>query len=123
MLNLPTMAALEQAATTVPCEALRDLLADRLADTLHCGLQELTHVLVVEAEDDEAAVVDAIGFSPFVSRIDQQRCQPDWDWIERHGAWWELLYTVGNDGFAYILLVEDDPRSPLARLCRSEVKA
>ncbi|MAB44794.1 hypothetical protein [Hyphomonas atlantica] len=120
MLNLPTIAELQVAVGATTDPALKRLLADRLADTINCGLQELTHVLVVEVGDSEQAIVDAVGFSPLVSRIDGVRNSPDWDWIERHDGWWELLYTVGNDGFAYILLVEDAERSPLAKFCRSE---
>lgn len=118
MLDLPTIEALTAAVTAAPGSKLRELLADRLADTIHCGLENLTHVLVVHAHDTEAAIVEAIGFSPLCSRIDHIRCQPDWDWIEYHDGWWELLYTVGNEGFAYIVLVQDDPRSELACLCR-----
>ena len=120
MLNLPTMADLQAAAKTATCLKLKILLADRLADTVKCGLQNMTHILVVEAYDEEDQIVDAIGFSPLVSRIDGERNSPDWDWLERHEGWWELLYAVGNDGFAYIILVQDDPQSPLAQLCRGE---
>ncbi|MEN8914512.1 MAG: hypothetical protein ABF280_00780 [Alteriqipengyuania sp.] len=98
--------------------ALRALLRDRRDDTLHCGLHDLTHVLVIEATDTEEAVIDAIGFSPLRSRIDSLPNTPDWDWIEAHAGWWELLYTVGNDGFAFIVLVEDADGSPFAELCR-----
>lgn len=109
MLNLPTLADLQAAAESVVCPKLKTLLADRLADTVHCGLQDMTHVLVVEAGDSEKAIVEAIGFTPAVSRIDGVRNSADWDWLERHDGWLELLYTVGNDGFAYIILVEDGP--------------
>jgi hypothetical protein len=120
MMDFPTIEYLSIAIDTLPPSPLKTLLADRLADTIHCGLQDYTHVLVVEAGDTESAIIGAVGFSPFVSRIDGIRNQPDWDWLERHEGWWELLYTVGNDGFAYILLVEDAEGEPsaLASLCR-----
>lgn len=118
MLNLTTIAELQAAVDATTDPALKKLLADRLTDTIACGLQELTHVLVVEAGNSEQAIVDAVGFSPLVSRIDGVRNSPDWDWCERHNGWWELLYTVGNEGFAYILLVQDAEGSPLAKLCR-----
>lgn len=120
MMNFPAIAELRTAADTAVNPQLRKLLADRLADTVRCELQNLTHLLVIEADDSEQQIVDAVGFSPLQTRINGIRNQPDWDWIERHDGWWELLYTVGNDGFAYILLVEDDDRSPLALLCRRE---
>jgi hypothetical protein len=55
------------------------------------------------------------------SRLDGIRHQPDWDWIARHQGWWELMYTVGNSGFAYIVLVQDAARvlPELLALCRA----
>ena len=123
MLNLPDMDALRVALDQPLADDLKILLEDRLADTLHCGLQHYTHVLVVEATDTEQQISDAIGFSPMETRIDGARNTADWDWIERRGRWWELLYTVGNDGFAFIVLVEDGSKSDLAMLCRKEAGA
>lgn len=120
MLNLPHMDSLRAALDQPLADDLKTLLEARLADTVHCGLQDYTHVLVVEATDTEQQIVDAIGFSPPETRIDGVRNTADWDWIERHGGWWELLYTVGNDGFAFILLVEDSSKSELVMLCRKE---
>ncbi|GAB5349212.1 hypothetical protein [Alteriqipengyuania sp. 357] len=118
MYDLPDMDALRAILDQPIDPTLKTLLRDRLDDTLHCGLQDLTHVLVIEAVDTEEAVIDAIGFSPLRSRMEDLPDTPDWDWIEHHSGWWELLYTVGNDGFAFILLVEDADGSPFAELCR-----
>lgn len=119
MHDLPDIESLRAVLDQPIDPKLRALLADRLSDTLHCGLQDHTHVLVVETHDQESAVEAAIGFNPLRSRIDGRPGVPDWDWIERHDCWWELIYTVSNDGFAFILLVEDDLRSPFAALCRN----
>lgn len=83
-------------------------------------LGDLTHILVIEPGDEEGDIIDAIGFSPLVSRIDGIHLQPDWDWIDRHEGWWEPVYTVSNDGFAFILFVQDAPGvlSDLLDLCR-----
>ena len=48
-MNLPTIADLETAVETVERLDLEKLLSDRLGDTIRCELQDLTHVLVVEA--------------------------------------------------------------------------
>ena len=118
MLDFPDMATL-RAALHQPLRAdLKALLADRLVDTQRCGLEHLTHILVIEADDREDSIVEAVGFSPLVSRIDGIQNQPDWDWLERHGGWWEALYCVGDSGFAFILLIEDADQSPFAQLCR-----
>ncbi len=43
------------------------------------------------------------------------------DYIEDHGGWFELIVTVGNDGFAFILFVRNrdgvDPE--LLAMCRA----
>ncbi len=119
MIDLLTVEAINAILNQPLDEALKSMLEDRLADTVHCGLQDYTHVLVVEAGDTEQQIVEAIGFSPLKTRIDNRPNCPDWDWIERHDGWWELLYTVGNSGFAYVVLVEDADESPLAQLCRA----
>ena len=118
MINLSDMENLEAVLDHPIDPQLRVLLADRLSDTRHCGLEGLTHVLVIEEGDDEDAVMTAIGFSPLRSRIDGIPNQPDWDWIEHHPGWIELLYCVGDSGFAYIVLVKDSDASPFAALCR-----
>ena len=118
MIDLPDMDSIEAVLATPIDPTLHALLANRLSDTPRCGLEDYTHVLVVEALDTENDIGAAIGFSPLRSRIDEIPSQPDWDWIERHNGWWELLYPVSNEGFAFIILVEDDPRSALAVLCR-----
>jgi len=120
MNNLPDLAS-QLAALRQPLEPiLHSLLHGRVADALACQLGGLTHFLVIEPGDHEGEIIDAIGFSPLVSRIDGIHLQPDWDWIERHDGWWELVYTVSNDGFAYILLVQDAPGvlPDLLDLCR-----
>lgn len=106
MYDLPDMDSLRAVLDQPLAPQLHKLLADRLSDTLHCGLEDYTHVLVIEEGDDEDAVIAAIGFSPLRSRIDDVSNLPDWDWIEHHEGWIEALYCVGNSGFAYTLLVE-----------------
>ena len=118
MYDLPDMDAFRAILDQPLKPNLHKLLADRLSDTLHCGLQDHTHVLVVEAGDSEKDVEAAIGFSPLRSRIEGLPDTPDWDWLERHEGYWEALYCVGDSGFAYILLIEDADGSPFAALCR-----
>lgn len=118
MNDLPDIASL-RAVLDQPLEPkLHKLLENRLSDTLHCGLEAHTHILVIEGDDAEAQVVDAVGFSPLRSRTDDKSDEPDWDWIEAHDGWFELLYCVGNSGFAYILLIEDSDGSEIAAVCR-----
>lgn len=120
MINLPDLDS-QLAALNQPVEPnLHKLLHGRIQDALALELGDLTHFVVIEPGDDEGDIINAIGFSPLVSRIDGVHLQPDWDWIERHEGWWELVYTVSNDGFAFILFVQDVPGvlPDLLDLCR-----
>lgn len=121
MINVPDLDS-QLAALDQPLEPnLHKLLQGRIEDALALELGGLTHFLVVEPGDEEGDIIEAIGFSPLVSRLGGIHLQPDWDWIERHEGWWELVYTVANDGFAFILFVQDAPGvlPALLDLCRS----
>ena len=125
---MPDRAAIE-AAPNLPMRAeVRDILAPRIAglNSSDGDLADLTHFLVVEAGDTEAAIVAEVGFSPLVNAIDGARFgspdfHPWWDWLQNVGGWFELIVTVGNSGFAFVLLIEDregtDPE--LVRMCRA----
>jgi len=97
MLNLPDRAAIE-AALQLPLDPeLHALIAERLATALDRQLEDLTHILVIEPGDAEADIVDAIGFSPLSPEA------PEPDWTEAHVGYRELVYCVGNSGFAFII--------------------
>ena len=125
MLSFDNAAAIAAATTTVTEETLRRLVADRVHDWTATDLLGLTHLLVVEHGDREGEIVQAVGFSPLVDPADGQRFgsgrfEPFWDWLERHDGWFEMIVTVGNDGFAFVLMIADergvDPG--LLTLCR-----
>jgi hypothetical protein len=127
MLSCDTPAAIAAAPTNAPVDAsLRQLLAERVADWTTSGLLDLTHLLVVEAGDTEQAILDEVAFSPLVSPLDGRRWgspgfEPHHDWLEDHGDWFELAFTVGNDGFAFVLLIPDaaDTDPDLLAFCRA----
>src|SRR5689334_4946184 len=105
MLSYNDAAAIAAAPTNAPVDArLRQLLADRVHDWTATELLELTHVLIVQPGDTEQDVYDQVAFSPLVNPIDGERWgakefQPHWDWLEAHGAWFELMVAFA-DGFA-----------------------
>jgi hypothetical protein len=121
VLNLPDRAS-QLAVLDQPLEPdLHALIKGRVQDALKLGFADLTHIVVVEPYDTEADLIEALGFSPLASRLDGVPLQPDWDWLERHEAYWELVYTVSNDGFAFPVLVQDAPGvlPALLALCRA----
>lgn len=121
MLNLPDRAS-QLAVLDQPLEpGLHALIKGRVQDAMNLGLADLTHIVVVEPYDTEDDLIEALGFSPLVSRLDGLTLQPDCDWIECHSGWFELVYTVGNAGFAFLVLVQDAPGvlPALLALCRA----
>jgi len=125
MLSFDTRDALLTALDLPLDLQLHCLLADRVKDAMACELGDMTHILVVQPGDTEADIIDAIGFSPLVHRIHGTRCgdpafEPDWNWWERHDGWTELLYCVGDSGFAYVIFVQDGEGvlPDLLSLCR-----
>lgn len=77
MNNLPDLDS-QLAALNQPLEPnLHKLLHGRILDALTLELGDLTHFLIIEPGDEEGDIIDAIGFSPLVSRIDGVHLQPD----------------------------------------------
>ena len=67
-----------------------------------------------------------LSISPTINPIDGQRFpaplfQVWWDWLERHDGYWEMIITVADTGFAYLIFVPDaDNTEPkLRHLCRT----
>ena len=126
MLSYNEAAAIAAAPTNAPVDAhLKKLLADRVHDWAATELLELTHLLIVQAGDGEGEMLEAAGYSPLVNSLDGKRFgqkgfTPPFDWLQHHHGWFELIQTVSNDGFAFVIFVPDrdgiDPE--LRRLCR-----
>ena len=102
---------------------LRSLVQGHLTTAKENGLQDLTCIAVVEPHDSEAATVRELGFSPLANPLSETRFgdpdfTPAWDWLEVHRGWYELIFTVGDDGFAYIIFVPSAAQeSDLIRMC------
>ncbi|NVD45039.1 hypothetical protein [Qipengyuania atrilutea] len=106
---------------------LKDLIEARLSDARKLGLSEQTHIVVIQPQDSEAALVTELGWSPLVHPIDGTRYgaadfEPYWAWLEDVGGCYELLHPVGNAGFAYILLIEKGA-SKFAAMCQEALQA
>lgn len=110
------------AALAQPITAELDkLLRSRWASAGSVGLQDCTYIMVIQAGDEEAEVEQEIGFRPTVSPSDGAHygtlefC-PFWSWLKDVGGWYEMIVTIGNDGFAFILLIEKGEGVPRAVL-------
>ncbi len=127
MLSFYDRASLRHALILSLQADLKELLHTRIHQIFDDGLADLTHLLVIEAGDTEVMVRHEIGFSPLEVeevRYGSPSFLPRWDGLEDHGGWFELVFCVGNDGFAFVLLVQDEPGSgwpELRAACRREV--
>jgi hypothetical protein len=104
---------------------LREVLARRIEQTLALDLGGLTHLLVIEPGDTEADIVGEVCFSPLENtllntRLGSPDFEPDWAWHEDHGGIHELVFTVGDGGFAFLFIIPeaDGIDAQLIELCR-----
>jgi hypothetical protein len=130
LLSCADAASIAAAPTHAPNDpVLQKLLADRIYDWAATDLLGLTHLLVVSGDVREKEIVDEIAYSPMVNPIDGARFPspdyvPPFDWLERHDGWFELIQTVANDGFAFVIFIEDSEEgdAQLVNLCRTHAR-
>jgi hypothetical protein len=129
MLSFYDPAALAAAPDAVADAQLHRILSHAVPYWTAVGVLGLTHLVVVEVGDTEAALVTEIGFTPLTNPIDRARFgspsfRPFWDLLKEHTGWFEMTVTVGNSGFAFVLFIQDaegvDPQ--LLTLCRTYVE-
>lgn len=118
------LSLIDPAAMLAALPTLTPLPRHRVEDILNSQLADMTHVLIIEPDDTEEDIIAEIGFSPLEVegiRYGEPGFRPAWDILHNHGGWFELVFCVGNSGFAYVLLVEDTSSSAsgVAAICRS----
>ena len=111
------LSLIDPAAMIAALPTLAPLPRRRVQDILDGQLADLTHILIIGPDDTEADIAAEIGFSPLDLerlRFSDSGLEPAWDVLHDHGGWFELVFCVGNDLFAFVLLVEDcqDGRFP-----------
>lgn len=130
MLALHSRVEIEDAlGSSLDCR-LRVLIAECIKQDIGhqtYSLLDYTTIVVARPGDTERAIRRELGFSPLINPLDGSRFgtpafHPFWDVLKAHHSWWELIYTIGNDGFAFVLFVQDaDGVDPdLLDLCRTE---
>jgi hypothetical protein len=118
--------AIARAPRLVTDPKLQNLLCDRIKDWAEAGLMNLTHLALIEVGDTEASIMEALGFSPLANPLDGKRYGTNgfvlpFDMLMDHDGYFELIMTVGNDGFSFVLFVRDrDGVEPQLRaMCRA----
>lgn len=127
MLTFSEAASVAASPTAPIAPELQNLLQRRVTDWTETGVLALTHLVIVQPADTAADLRREITLCPLISPLDgshfgSKDFQPFWDWLIRHDSgWFEMIVTVGNSGFAFVLFIEDaegvDP--DLLALCRA----
>lgn len=68
-------------------------------------LQDTLQIVVVQPGDPPDVIHEAVGFPVCWDQADQ----PGWEWMNDHGAWFELAYVLNDDGFGLLVFVADHP--------------
>ena len=93
----------------IDAEAITDPMLLTLVNE-RIPLLNLAPIVIVDADDSETDIINAIGFSPLVNRVDDivypsPEFVPSWEIIEQHHDWTELIYVTADDGSGVIMLV------------------
>ena len=132
MLSFKDIASVAGASKPPRDIALQDLLNYRVEQLVEDGgdISELAHFLIVQAGDDDQSVSAELGFSILENLVDGARYgdpdfEPSWEWIMRHEGWFELVYVLSDDGFGWVVLVQDDEATDadLLAVCREYAPA
>ena len=85
---------------------------DQMAE--HGDLEELGTFIIVQPGDTFAAIERAVG-APITTAD-----SPNWEWLERHGWFFEAPIILTDDGYGHVLIIPDDEAidPTLLALCR-----
>ena len=129
MLSIRSTAAMTRALALPPDPILRAVLLTRmsqLTDYDHDDLGDLACFLIVQEGDTADTVEAELGFSVLTNFVDGRRFSdpqfaPSWEWMEDHGGWFELVFVLTDDGFGWVILIEDRPDTDpeLLALCHA----
>lgn len=112
MLSLHDPASREEALRLPLAPTLRHIITSHLQRAEENGLLDMTHIVVIQPGDTERAIVEELGWSPLVDPLSGARFGTAgftayWDWLREADGWFEIIVTIGDAGFAAILLIED----------------
>ena len=117
MISIRSSAEMARALALPLDPDLHELLAlrrDQLLEHDGYDLGELAHFLVAEPADTVAAIEGVVGVPLATNFVDDSKYgEPgftaNFEYVERHGAWFEAVTIVSDDGFGIVLIVPDRP--------------
>lgn len=125
MRSFTTAKTIARAPRIVTDPQLQNLLADRVNDWKNDGLLNLTHLVLIEVGDTDASIIEELGNSLLINPLNGKRHGEEgfvfpFDLLTIHRGYFELMTTIGNDGYARVIFVRDregvDP--DLLSMCR-----
>ncbi len=114
MLSLTDTETMQCASLDPTLRELVNLRLKQLRQNYDGPLDDIVCFQVVEPGDELRDVTESLSFSPLENLVDgttfgNPDFQPSTEWIACHGAWFELVYILTDDGFGTILFVPNDP--------------
>lgn len=108
-------------ALSTPLSPVVQAILRKIADDP--DIEDCTYIAIICASDSEHDIIEHLGWSPLVHPMEGIRYghpdfEPYWASLRNLGCWHELIHPVGNDGFAYVLLIEDTGDGELVTMCR-----
>ena len=112
MFTITTWPELRAAIETHPARKILGSHADRLEEFDDQPLSELCQIVLVERTDT---------LTDLETKMGRALHPPLWEYVERTDGWYEFVLIISDDGFGYVLLVEDRPDGNQALLdyCRA----
>jgi hypothetical protein len=114
----------------LPCAldpSLRELIklrVNQLRQDYDGPLNDIVCFYVVEANDGQEQMAQALGFSPLRNLVDgttfgDPDFAPSFEWIEDHGYAFELVFIFDESGFAHVVIIEqtEEVHPELLKLC------
>lgn len=111
MISIYDTASLREALAQPMKAELRSHIERHIRLARQNGLaDDATHIVVIQPGDTENQIEAETGFSPVVDlqglRFGDAGFIPYWDNLQDLGDHYELIQTIGNSGFAFVLLIE-----------------
>lgn len=112
MITIKTWPDLRAAIETGPAWSILRAHAERLEEFGDQPLEELCEFLLGEPTDTIAALETKLG---------RALHPPPWEYVDRSNGWYELVLVTSDDGFGFVVLVEDraDGNQALLDYCKT----
>lgn len=104
MITIKTWPDLRAAIETHPAREILSAHAGSLEEFGDQPLEELCEFILVEPTDTLADLEAKLG---------RTLHPPPWEYVERLDGWYELVLVTGDNGFGYVVLIEDRPQALL----------